>query len=40
MKYVGVWWEMHLKESIWDRDGEYPHCATTENVKRYIDFAA
>ncbi|MEE1099377.1 MAG: glycoside hydrolase family 97 protein [Alistipes sp.] len=40
MKYVGVWWEMHLKLSIWDRDGAYPHCATTENVKRYIDFAA
>ena len=40
MKYVGVWWEMHLKESIWDMDGAYPHCATTENVKRYIDFAA
>ena len=40
MKYVGVWWEMHLKESIWDRDGEYPHSATTENVKRYIDFAS
>ena len=40
MKYVGVWWEMHLKESIWDMDGHYPHCATTENVKRYIDFAA
>ncbi len=40
MKYVGVWWEMHLKVSIWDCDGAYPHCATTENVKRYIDFAA
>ena len=40
MKYVGVWWEMHLKVSIWDCDGEYPHSATTENVKRYIDFAA
>ena len=40
MKYVGVWWEMHLKVSIWDMDGKYPHCATTENVKRYIDFAA
>ena len=39
MKYVGVWWEMHLKVSIWDRDGKYPHCATTENVKKYIDFA-
>ena len=40
MKYVGVWWEMHLKESTWDMDGGAPHCATTENVKRYIDFAA
>ena len=40
MKYVGVWWEMHLKESIWDMDGKYPHCATTANVKQYIDFAA
>ena len=40
MKYVGVWWEMHLKVSIWDMDGKYPHCATTENVKEYIDFAA
>ena len=40
MKYVGVWWEMHLKKSIWDRDGRDPHGATTENVKRYIDFAA
>ena len=40
MKYVGVWWEMHLKVSIWDCDGSYPHCATTDNVKRYIDFAS
>ncbi|MBQ8493257.1 MAG: glycoside hydrolase family 97 protein [Alistipes sp.] len=40
MKYVGVWWEMHLKVSTWDCDGSYPHCATTQNVKRYIDFAA
>lgn len=40
MKYVGVWWEMHLKVSTWDMDGGAPHCATTENVKRYIDFAA
>lgn len=40
MKYVGVWWEMHLKVSIWDRDGKMKHCATTKNVKRYIDFAA
>lgn len=40
MKYVGVWWEMHLKLSTWDMDGAAQHCATTENVKRYIDFAA
>lgn len=40
MKYVGVWWEMHLKKSTWDMDGKATHCATTENVKRYIDFAA
>ena len=40
MKYVGVWWEMHLKCSTWDMDGAAPHCATTENVMRYIDFAA
>lgn len=40
MKYVGVWWEMHLKESTWDMSSEVPHCATTDNVCRYIDFAA
>lgn len=40
MKYVGVWWEMHLKESTWDMSSNVPHCATTENVCRYIDFAA
>ncbi|MDZ7628187.1 MAG: glycoside hydrolase family 97 protein [Parvularculaceae bacterium] len=37
-KYVGVWWEMHIRESSW---GMKPlHGATTENTKRYIDFAA
>lgn len=37
-KYVGVWWEMHLEKSTW---GSGPsHGATTENVKRYMDFAA
>lgn len=38
MKYVGVWWGMHLGVESWvinDRHG-----ATTENAKRYIDFAA
>ncbi|WP_404333588.1 glycoside hydrolase family 97 protein [Sphingomonas sp. MMS12-HWE2-04] len=37
-KYVGVWWEMHLKHSTWGSG--YRHGANTENVKRYIDFAA
>ena len=38
MKYIGVWWGMHLGVESWvmgDRHG-----ATTENAKRYIDFAA
>lgn len=38
MKYVGVWWSMHLGTESWvmgDRHG-----ATTENALRYIDFAA
>ena len=39
MKYVGIWWEMHLDRSKWDfASGN--HGATTENAKRYIDFAA
>ena len=36
MKYVGIWWGMHLGVESWvinDRHG-----ATTENAKRYIDF--
>lgn len=38
-KYVGIWWEMHLNVSSWDvASGK--HGATTENAKRYIDFAA
>ncbi|WP_162127804.1 glycoside hydrolase family 97 protein [Flavobacterium phycosphaerae] len=54
MKYVGIWWEMHLGKSTWDyagsqnaqnaADGKLKpsgrHGATTENTKRYIDFAA
>lgn len=38
MKYVGVWWGMHTGIESWvmgDRHG-----ATTENTKKYIDFAA
>jgi len=37
-KYVGVWWEMHLKRSTWESGGQ--HGATNANVKHYIDFAA
>ena len=37
-KYIGVWWEMHLKRSTW---GSGPkHGANTANVERYMDFAA
>ncbi|MCH8515718.1 MAG: glycoside hydrolase family 97 protein [Cyclobacteriaceae bacterium] len=38
MKYIGIWWSLHLGIETWmagDRHG-----ATTENAKRYIDFAA
>ena len=38
MKYVGVWWSMHLGVESWHIDDR--HGATTENAKRYIDFAA
>ena len=39
MKYVGIWWEMHLGKSSWDMfSGK--HGATTANAKAYIDFAA
>ncbi|MBC7124279.1 MAG: glycoside hydrolase family 97 protein [Bacteroidales bacterium] len=39
MKYVGIWWEMHLGKSSWDM-ASGKHGATTVNAKRYIDFAA
>ena len=39
-KYMGIWWEMHLGKSNWFINKETPHGATTENAKRYIDFAA
>lgn len=38
-KYVGIWWEMHLGKSSWAMKGG-KHGATTENAKRYIDFAS
>ncbi|MHC5112550.1 MAG: glycoside hydrolase family 97 protein [Planctomycetota bacterium] len=37
-KYVGIWWEMHLGVSTWGSGSK--HGATTENTRRYIDFAA
>ena len=53
MKYVGIWWEMHIGKSTWDMEGTQDmntftvgekgssqHGATTENAKKYIDFAA
>ncbi|MBT8187692.1 MAG: glycoside hydrolase family 97 protein [Croceitalea sp.] len=55
MKYVGIWWEMHLGLATWDLEGTQDmntfatlgkeqiskkHGASTENTKKYIDFAA
>jgi alpha-glucosidase len=38
VNYIGIWWEMHLGISDWAMTDR--HGATTENMKRYIDFAA
>ena len=38
MKYIGVWWGMHLGIQSWG--GDAWHGATTEEALRYIDFAA
>lgn len=37
MKYVGIWWDMHLDRKTWNSSR---HGATTEYAKRMIDFAA
>ncbi len=37
-RYIGVWWCYHMKTHTW-YEGEQ-HGATTENVLRYMDFAA
>lgn len=37
-RYVGIWWGMHMKDYTWEAGDR--HGATTENAKRYIDFAA
>ncbi|WP_317175990.1 glycoside hydrolase family 97 catalytic domain-containing protein [Halomontanus rarus] len=41
-KYCGVWWELHIGKSKWPNgeDDGAPIGATTENVKRYMDFAS
>jgi glucan 1,4-alpha-glucosidase len=38
-KFIGMWWEMHVGKSDWFKAGG-KHGANTENVKKYIDFAA
>lgn len=39
MKYMGIWWEMHIGTKSWDlKSGN--HGATTENAKKFIDFAS
>lgn len=38
-KYTGIWWEMHLDKSTWNKTSGR-HGATTENAKRLIDFSA
>jgi alpha-glucosidase len=37
-KYIGVWWEMFVNLGTWHQGPK--HAANTENVKKYIDFAA
>ena len=38
MKYMGIWWGMHIGTETWKAGPQ--HGATTENARRYIDFAA
>ena len=37
-RYIGIWWGMHRRNYTWEAGPD--HGATTENTKRYIDFAA
>ncbi len=39
MKYVGIWWDMHIGTGNWDYSGNY-HAANTAYAKKMIDFAA
>jgi alpha-glucosidase len=38
MKYVGIWWGMHIGTMTWSSGPK--HGATTANTRRYIDFAS
>jgi hypothetical protein len=38
IRYVGIWWDMHLGLSTWKLEGGR-HGATTARTKKYIDFA-
>ena len=40
VKFMGVWWEMITGKRSWAYGSRLGHGAETENVKRYIDFAA
>ncbi|MBQ4367804.1 MAG: glycoside hydrolase family 97 protein, partial [Muribaculaceae bacterium] len=37
-RYIGIWWSIHKKKHTWEQGPH--HGATTENMKRYIDFAS
>ena len=37
MKFIGIWWGMHMKTMTWEAGPK--HGATTENMKRYLQFA-
>lgn len=39
MKYVGIWWDMHLGTKTWDK-ASGRHGATTKYAKELIDFAS
>ena len=38
MKYIGIWWGIHMQYATWSMGAK--HGATTENMFKYIDFAA
>ena len=37
-RYIGIWWSIHKKANTWEMGPK--HGATTDNVKRYMDFAS